>query len=491
MNSRKMERADIKVHDPEHPIDGSKVDSTLRGLLKRPRLGAPERLLILDGFPVDGKTNLALAEQVVSLSFPELSEDTYDAILWSTSPHGPGAGELNRVHRALGEQGKLVIHTPDGRGLPPDAISRLLVHRLSEAGFVILKELPSEDLGAKNGAVVLARRDDYLIRPYREGDETAIARLFTSSFHVERGDQHWQWKYHQSPYGNRYMSLAFSADGELASHYAGFPVPFWCDGRSFLGLQMGDTMTGPRFRSVGRGVSSLLARAVRHFFAHYRRGPFEFFYGFNTGGIQRFCQWFIGGSQVEAVRYLVRSAEPPPPVRGYRVERITEPGKDLDRFFQRVAPRYGFLVKRDAEYLHWRYLSCPDGEPYVLLAARRWGRLIGWGVFRRREDRLIWGDALLDPRHADAAGAILTAALETDTLKTDTLKTDALAASSDIVRVEGWFSDRPDWWSAELRRLGFGQQPQPDKLGFMILPDREKEPPLGRLYYTMGDGDLF
>lgn len=490
MNSRKMERADIKVHDPEHQIGGSEVVSTLRALLKRPHLGAPERLLILGGFQMSQPTNPALAKEVESLSLTELPETkSYDAILWRTTLQELESGHLGRVRQALRDQSKLLIHTPASRGLSPEAISRLLVHRLSEAGFVILKELSAKDLGAEDGAMVMARRDEYLIRPFNEGDEAAISRLFVSSFHIERGDQHWQWKYHRSPYGNRYMSLACSAEGELASHYAGFPVPFWQDGRSFLGLQMGDTMTGPQFRSVGRGVSSLLARAVRHFFARYRRGPFEFFYGFNTGAIQRFCKWFIGGSQVEPVRYLVRPhSEPPPAVRGYRVEQVTRLSDDWDRFFRRVAPRFGFLVQRDAEYVDWRYLRCPDGEPYVVLAARRWGRLVGWGVFRRREDRLIWGDALIDPRHARAAGAILARALETETLETETLKTEA---RSGITNVEGWFSDRPDWWNAELRRLGFGPMPQPDKLGFMILPDREEDPPLSRLYYTMGDGDLF
>lgn len=478
MNSRKMER-------PGAPTVISDVTTALRSLLKRPRIGPPRRLLDL-GWDAAADGDVLAEEVTVSDAVPETGDPVrppfdapFDAILWALDDARQDAADFQRVRQLLAEDGRLLARAPAGNGLSPAAVARVLVRCLSEAGFVVLKELLPEELGLPAGAVLLARRDDFVIRSYQEGDDGAIEKLFTDSFHVVRGRRHWRWKYHESPYGNRYISLAFSPEGELTSHYAGYPVPFWCDGRAFLGLQMSDTMTGPGFRQVGRGVSSLLARAVRHFFAVYRRGPFGFFYGFNTGGIQRFCGWFIGGSRVEAVRYRVRRhADALPPARGYRVERVERPGPAWDRFFRHVAPRYGFLVRRDADYVDWRYRRCPDGEPYVVLAAWRWRRLVGWSVFRRKEDRLVWGDALFHPRHVRAAGAVLAAALAAEELSGTTL-------------VDGWFPDRPSWWDAELRCLGFEERPEPDKLGFMILPDTEEDPPLERLYYTMGDGDLF
>ena len=91
---------------------------------------------------------------------------------------------------------------------------------------------------------------------------------------------------------------------------------------------------------------------------------------------------------------------------------------------------------------------------------------------------MIWGDALFDRKHMAAAESLLAAALEQGEL-------------TGVSAVESWFPDRPSWWDAELERLGFETRPQPDDLGFMILPDTEPESPLSRLYYTMGDGDLF
>ena len=468
MNSRKMERA-------ERSLGGGDATRTLRSLLEMPGKGRPERLLALR-WDLEPGTGVA-ASVVAASNLDTAGTQPYDAVVWASPDAVPSPEALGRLRQLLSDGGRLVLAAASNNGLSGVAVGRTLIRELSETGFVVLQELDPEDVGTCADAVVLARRDDFTIRPWRDGDGEPIRRLFNESFHVDRGLDHWCWKYHENPYGNRYLSLAVAPDGELAAHYAGFPIPFWCDGEASTGLQMGDTMTHPRFRKVGRGVSSLLARTVRHFFSIHRRGPFDFFYGFNTGGIQRFCRWFIGGSQVEPVSYRRREkGAVEGSLRGYRVERVTRIDQAWDRFFKRVAPHYGFLVRRDAEYADWRYLRCPDGEPYVVLAAYRFRRLVGWGVFRRKEDRVVWGDALFDPRHVGAAESILARALE-----------ELEGASC----VEGWFPDRPSWWDAELDRLGFAKQREPNRLGFMILPDGDEDPPLERLYYTMGDGDLF
>ena len=181
------------------------------------------------------------------------------------------------------------------------------------------------------------------------------------------------------------------------------------------------------------------------------------------------------------MRYLARDLAPAPEgsARGYRVERVERTDGAWDRFFRRVAPAYGFLARRDAEYLDWRYLRCPDTR-YVLLAARRWGRLVGWSVFRRRGDDALWGDALFDPRHARAAEPILAAALAEPEL-------------AGATRMAAWFPERPRWWSGRLAGLGLAARPEPQQLGMVALADAEPEAlaRLGELYYTMGDGDLF
>lgn len=452
----------------------------------------------------------------VSLDALSQSAESTPVILWRLPTDGSeGLSDATRQrldailqqwHDALPTASHLALAVPlsysaqrhsHGERLPSrrQLTLRHVVRLLSEHGFAIRKET---QLAAVDGAdatdiagwqLIYCRTDPFRVRAYGEGDETAILELFPTCFHTRRGRDHWQWKYRDNPFGDTAISLALSENKELGAHYAGYAMPFHYDldgtPRTFPALQMGDTMTNPVFRNAGRGRSGLLARTVRHFFSLHRGGPYGFFYGFNTGPIQRFCRWFIGGSKVEPVgfwRYepTATTTQPSWAAPGYHVERLTHGTPKLDKLFRQAAPHYGFLVRRDAEYVRWRYLACPDTD-YTVLAVRRWRRLVGWGVFRRQEDRLIWGDAFFHPRHRRSVGPMLTAASE------------LLADGGEPLAIEAWFSERPEWWAAHLSELGFTRRPHPQGLGFMALPDGEPGATehLPELYYSMGDGDLF
>ena len=438
------------------------------------------------------------------------SESEPAVVLWNVPSPGPDGysaearsqlrSRLLAWHKDLPTGSHLLIAVPmaasgdgpDASSLPPTRqwTLRHLVQGLSESGFAILRDVPFKSTTSSSDAapwqLLACRVDPFHIRPYQDGDEAAILELFPTCFHVQRGRDHWQWKYRDNPFGDTAISLAMSEQKELGAHYAGYAMPFYfaLDGnpRNFPALQMGDTMTNPVFRGAGQRRSGLLARTVRHFFALRRGGPYGFFYGFNTGPIQRFCRWFIGGSQVEPVGYWrFEGAATPAPwnAHGYRVEAAPYAGSQFDRLFRQAAPHYGFLVRRDSDYLKWRYFDCPDTD-YTLLAIRRWRRLVGWGVFRRQDDRILWGDALVHPRHLRAIGPLLSAAVNE-------------LGDGDRLPIEAWFSRGPSWWVEHLAALGFERGPHPQGLGFMTLPDGEPEATqrLPELYYCMGDGDLF
>ncbi len=460
------------------------------------RLGGPGSGDVCDGVGQEIVTAAATAELTAET-------EPFDAVVW----HGEGAGDdpgavVAGLGRRLADGGQVIVAMPLPAGarlatrhkgsLPSRDQERLreIVQRLSEAGFAVVKD---QDFGGgRPFKVLVARRDRFTVRSYKEGDEAAILRLFRASFHAERGLDHWRWKYAENPWGRGEISVAAAADGDLAAHYGGYPIPVWHQGSAFTTLHIGDTMTDPAARDAGRGKASLLARTVRHFFSIHRDGSYGFFYGFNTGPIQRFCRWFIGGRQDRPVRYLTRDLEPAPAWsrRGYRVERVDAVGPAWDRFFRRVAPAYRFLVRRDARYLRWRYLERPDAR-YIVLAARRHGRLVGWSVFLRREDAagrdtvaggatVAWGDALFHPRHTRAAEAILAAALADPEL-------------AGAHHVDAWFSGGPPSWDEQLAKLGFAVEPEPQGLGMIALDDAEPEAfdRLDEMYTTMGDGDLF
>jgi hypothetical protein len=324
-------------------------------------------------------------------------------------------------------------------------------------------------------------------RPFRVGDEEQILALFARAFpHASRGIEHFRWEYQRNPFGNERISLMFDDAGRLVAQYAGYPVRMVDEGSGFEAHQIGDIMTDRSVRQVGRGPTSILARTAQHFYDAFCRGKVAFNYGFTTAAHRELSVRFLGSDAVEPVSYRVRELRSNPfrPItrrerwpRGWQLELVQTVGDEFDRFFDRVAPAYRFLVRRDARYLRWRYLKCPD-VPYFIVAIRKWRRLVGWSVFGVRESRLSWGDALFDPQHPDAVEVLLR----------------HVVPSYPVDRIDGWFPQRPAWFDAILRDLRFESPADPQDLSLMCvpfeLPDataRIRE----RLYYTYGDSDLF
>jgi hypothetical protein len=329
--------------------------------------------------------------------------------------------------------------------------------------------------------------DRFSTRQYRAGDEGAILDLFARSFpHPPRSLAHFRWKYQENPFGNGRISLTFDADGRLVGHYSGYPVPFRVDGRNVIAHQIGDTMTDVSVRHVGRGPTSILGRTALHFYRHFCEGRVAFNYGFNVANIQKFSLRFLRSDRVEPVSYRVRDlrVSPLPGIAkaqrwlcGYQLELVTETDAEWDSLFERSAAAYGFCVSRDAAYVRWRYLRCPD-VPYVVVAIRKWRGLVGWIVYRVRENRFTWGDALFDPSH--------TAAIE--------VALRHVVPSLPVDRIEAWFPPRPAWFEQVLGELSFERSGEPQDLSVMCVPftwttvvDRMRE----ELHFAWGDSDLF
>jgi hypothetical protein len=394
----------------------------------------------------------------------------------------PAAADLAALRRAL---------TPAGHLLMAAGADREGARRLAEAGFVVLEEGVSPAAGDGPRALI-ARRDEHRIRPAGEADAEAILALFRRAFHVDRSLEYWRWKYRRSPWGEGPISVAVGPGGELAAHYAGYPLRFVASGdgapHTLCCLHIGDTMTAPEARSLGRGATNLLTRTVRHFYAAWCEGRVAFNFGVNTGKIQRFSRRTAGARRLEDVPYRVRSLDGlrlPAPERwrsrlgGWRVERVAAFDERWDELFQRVAADYGLLVERSSRYLAWRYLERPDAD-YLVLAVHRRRRLAGWGVFRREGERLVWGDALFDPRLPGAPRHLLA-------------RLPGLPETAGCRTVEGWLTERPAWWGRAVAGLGFEARPEPEDLGIVYVPF-EVDPGddlARRLYYTKGDSDLF
>lgn len=350
------------------------------------------------------------------------------------------------------------------------------------------------NLQGKTGyEIFVARKDSFAVKSYSTGDESKILPAFTEVFGVPRNAEHWYWKFRDNPYGAYKISEAFSKDGNLVAHYAGYSVPFFSniDGtpETFLSLQIGDTLTRPEVRHIGRGKTSILSRTAHHFYAkHCESLPFA--YGFNTGTIKKLGERFLGYQYIDPIPYRVKNLKTSPILRRsflnkmfpkYHVRMINFFNDTFDHFFEKTSSVYKLLVKRESRYLTWRYRDCPDKDYLMVSVSNKKGKLIGWSVFLKKDNHLLWGDALFDMEYPDAAGYLLNCLLNMPQCK-------------GINKIEGWFSKNPVWWNEILDQLEFELVNEPNNLFpcFYILTDHDMLLKLqDYFYYTMGDSDLF
>jgi hypothetical protein len=93
---------------------------------------------------------------------------------------------------------------------------------------------------------------DWVVEPYRPGDETAIIDLFRSEFGRERSLAHWRWKFLENPYGGPFISLAWHREKRfLVGNQVLMPFQLSVDGRPVLGGHSLDLVVHHDFRRQG------------------------------------------------------------------------------------------------------------------------------------------------------------------------------------------------------------------------------------------------
>ncbi len=338
--------------------------------------------------------------------------------------------------------------------------------------------------------LIVADKNPIFLRCVKPGDENRILPLFNRVFNTDRTLAHWYWKYRDNPWEPYITALSEDAKQTLIAQYCGYPVPFRdnLQGADWQVYQAGDTMTNPAFRQAGIGHTSVLTRTLDYFCDKFCWHKVPFKYGFNTGAIRKLGERFLKYQYISPVPCHQRPVTPSStkiPQRlthrllGLRAETVVRLTPEYDDFFSRASRHYGLLTRRSAEYLNWRYLACPDNHHH-LLAVRRRGRLVGWGVFAVRDRLLIWGDALFDGNDTAALNCLLNAAVT--------------HCHPSATHIQGWFAKNPPWWSACLRSCGFTPVPEPNQLApcFRFFDTRLNPAYFeDNWYYTMGDSDLF
>ena len=99
------------------------------------------------------------------------------------------------------------------------------------------------------------------------------------------------------------------------------------------------------------------------------------------------------------------------PSSSVEVSPIGRFGASVDSLWEAVAPTFDFAVKRQAEFLNWRYRDPRAGDSTVL-GTFDGDRLTGYAVFKRAGDWANVLDLVTDPDYPDVGAALLNAGWE-------------------------------------------------------------------------------
>ncbi|MFT7671042.1 MAG: GNAT superfamily N-acetyltransferase [Planctomycetota bacterium] len=310
-------------------------------------------------------------------------------------------------------------------------------------------------------------------------DRAEQARLFNACFKKTLEPSALDWRYDQNPHGTAVSLLARPSGQDGVCGYACSPRLALCRGdeRTMAPIgQTGDVMTHPEWRKQGifRGLDKRAMEETAKlrwplvFGLPNRRSAHIFVQmGWRQVGLIRPWNFVMSVSaESKAIRRVdgrlaaFRTSSAYKKGRAARrelrglseglfgVRRIARFDKEVTELSKAVEPSFDLMVRRDAEYLNWRFIEntakmhtplgiyTVDGKlaAYVIIQAPRDGEVVGYLVDVLAKDKAALAQAMeAGLAHLQAAGA-------------------ELVQSS---CVDG------GWWEARLKEAGF-QKPKAD-----------------------------
>ena len=234
-------------------------------------------------------------------------------------------------------------------------------------------------------------RAELSYRQYQPGDERDILELFEKSFGRKLSIDYWRWRFAENPAGPAVIYLAW-AGNVLAAHYAVSLVTLHVGGHDVTTALSGTTMTHPDYR--GLGLFPVLARLT---YQEMARREMALVWGFpNANSHRGFIQDLDWKDicEIPTMRVTISGRVMTDPSPG--VSEITDiDSARFDRLWQAVSARESVLVKRDAQYLKWRFSANPS-EKYRVVACMEGDSLRGYAIFKRYKDELQIVDLLVE-----------------------------------------------------------------------------------------------
>lgn len=211
---------------------------------------------------------------------------------------------------------------------------------------------------------------NYLIRPYRKGDEKQIVLLFSEVFGKNQVNK-WHWKFDNEK--GEYYGILAEIKGELVGQYTGFARNIYIKGKMVESIQICDVMIRKSERGQ-YGKSGIFMEMLNKFIAMHIESEenSRFTYGFPS---ERHYKLGKKLGIYEKISTLYKYTNSPPKNRKNEKYLGIEEIKGnvsllpiVDRLWKGMLKDYadGIIGERNSKYFKWRYLDNP-GRDYIYL----------------------------------------------------------------------------------------------------------------------------
>jgi GNAT superfamily N-acetyltransferase len=303
---------------------------------------------------------------------------------------------------------------------------------------------------------------------YRPDDRRQVEALYRRVFGPDAAEANrlrWEWQYGRNPHVPADGPLIWIArEGTtIVGQYAAMPVRLAVQGREIDAAWGMDVMVAPErqrqglgdqlFRTWDRAVGASLGLGLSDSsFRLFQKmswpvvGPVPCMVKPLSRRALRRPSWplpvnrFVSYVTLPWVRVVARAR----PLQG-EVTVIRQFDERFTRLWQRLAPRFAFIVRRDAAYLNWKYIQAPHVR-YTIAALIRDGEAAGYVVYRHKQEPrgrvTLLVDFLVDPDDAGGLNTLLRwVDREARAADTDKIRAYALHAGfRKLIKKNGYYS---------------------------------------------------